>query len=227
MVLHNYSRQTVIPVVDVIILSKSDSDDIIKMTQTAINTCYEYSKRLADITVIEQVEGVKYDNANMVYAPGAFNYNKFANIGASKGEAKWILISNNDVIYYEGWLSKLLEVYEPVMSPSCPVDFRQKGLTENRAGFEVGKHFSGWCFMIKRTVWEEIGGFDEDFEFMCADNAVIEQVRRIGITPVLVKDSVVLHIPKFRRVDPAAKLQVMKFNTKYNQNIFGYGKLKL
>ena len=71
------------------------------------------------------------------------------------------MVSNNDVIFKEDWLFNLLKPNHPVVSPKCPKDQRQKGIKENTLGFEVGKHFSGWCFMIKRNVWEEIEGLDE------------------------------------------------------------------
>ena len=85
--------------------------------------------------------------------------------------------------------------------------------------------------MIKKSTWEKIHGFDEDFSFWCADNAVIEQLKKINVKPVLSYDSVVVHLGSQtlntlskKEYDELTKVQVRKFNAKYNQNLFNLGK---
>jgi GT2 family glycosyltransferase len=115
-------------------------------------------------------------------------------MGARIGSSPYIMIANNDLIFRKGWLFELLKTNEPVTSPKCPIDPRQKDVTENSKGHEIIKNFSGWCFMVKRYVWEQINGFDEDFGFWYADNAVIEQFKKEGYSPMLVVNSLVEHL---------------------------------
>jgi GT2 family glycosyltransferase len=100
-------------------------------------------------------------------------------------------------------------------------------MTQNETGDKCGKHFSGWCFMIRRSTWEQIKGFDEDFIFWFADNATIEQVKAIGIEPMLVPGSLVQHLGSttLNRTSVAERdaftwAQCDKFNNKYGKTVF-------
>jgi len=217
------------PIVDVVILSKADDQNSMQMTQSAIDSCFYMSNGLSlNITVVENGRGrVKYDKATTLHKPEAFNYNGFANTAASLGTAEWILIANNDLSFRDGWLHALLAAGNDVVSPHEENDSRQKGIIENESGFVNGRHFSGWCFMIKRELWEKIGKFDTDVSFWCSDDVVIEQVKAVGITPMLVKDSLVDHRPSTTlRTMPMAIQEDMKwcnvyiFNTKYKKDLF-------
>lgn len=148
------------PVLDLIILSKAKSYRDSLMTQKAIDTALDGANGLPiNIIVIEGGVG-QYHDAKTVYTRDKFNYNRFANQGAGMGTAEWIMIANNDLEFTNGWLHNLLSADNPVVSPHEPTDVRQKGIIDNQLGFECGRHFSGWCFMIERKLWLEIGGFD-------------------------------------------------------------------
>ncbi len=105
------------PVVDLIILSKANTTQKKNMTTQAITSAFMGSNGIAmSITVLEQANA-RYARANTVIKPEAFNYNKFANYGASLGKAEWIVLANNDLIFHDQWLYNMLKVGHPVMSP--------------------------------------------------------------------------------------------------------------
>jgi GT2 family glycosyltransferase len=215
---------------DVIILSNARTKALEAMTQQTINTL-RISERPGkfNIIVIEQTTAT-YARTQTIHMPGEFNYNQFANIGVRKGYAPSICIANNDLIFTRGWFSEMCKVRAKVMSPKNPGDKRQLDIRVAEGGYEAGRHFSGWCFVMQRNVWEQIGGFDEDFPFWCADNATIEQLKAIDVAPVLVPNSQVRHLasetlktltkPEQNELTTA---QVRKFNRKYNQNLFNLG----
>lgn len=180
--------------VDIIILSKATSKEIIAMTQHAIDTAIENTIQNLNIIVLEQAEGVTYQNAKTIYKNEAFNYNAFANYGASLGNSEWIIIANNDLEFTRAWLEELLAANHNLVSPHEPNDYRQIGLTADEVGKTVGRNISGWCFMIKRSLWEQIGEFDTDVDFWCSDNVVVEQCSTFGVQPMIVKKSVVKHL---------------------------------
>ena len=81
--------------------------------------------------------------------------------------------------------------------------------------------------MIKRELWEKIGKFDTDVSFWCSDDVVIEQVKALGVTPMIVKNSLVDHRASSTfRTMPNALQEDMKwrnvyiFNTKYKKDLF-------
>ncbi len=215
------------PVLDLIILSKAKTYRDSLMTQKAIDTALDGANGLPiNVIVIEGGSG-DYHDAKTVYNKEKFNYNGFANQGAALGTAEWIMIANNDLEFSNGWLHNLLTADNPVVSPHEPTDMRQKGIIKNELGFECGRHFSGWCFMIARKLWLEIGGFDEDVDFWCSDDVVIEQVKAAGVTPMLVKESIVHHAGSVTLKQQPEDVQtdwkwrnVFIFNTKYAKNKF-------
>lgn len=195
--LRNQSRHRPgqLPLVDVVILSNANTKKLRQFTQRTIDTCLAGSNGLAvGVTVMEQWHGTRYRNATTVHMPADFNYNGFANAGATRGSADWIIVANNDLMFHDGWLHQLLAANHPLVSPKCPRDERQRRFTENTCGYDTGRHLSGWCFMISRNLWNQIGGFDEAVTFWCSDDAVIEQVRAVGVSPMLVTSSLVEHV---------------------------------
>lgn len=215
------------PLVDVIMLSKAAKHRDSMMTQKAIDSCIQGSNGLPiNIIVMEGGVGM-YRNAITIPKRGKFNYNQYANEGAALGKADWIMIANNDLEFTDGWLHNLLSADNPVVSPHEPTDMRQKGIIDNEKGFECGRHFSGWCFMISRELWLDIGKFDEDVDFWCSDDVVIEQVKAAGVTPMLVKESIVRHAGSVTLKQQPEDVQtdwkwrnVFIFNTKYGKNKF-------
>lgn len=215
------------PLVDVIMLSKAMKYRDSLMTQQAIDSCIQGANGLpVNIIVMEGGIG-QYRNAVTIPKRAKFNYNQFANEGAALGKADWIMVANNDLEFADGWLHNLISAGNDVVSPHEPTDIRQKGIIENEQGFECGRHFSGWCFMISRKLWLEIGKFDEDVDFWCSDDVVIEQVKAAGVTPMLVKQSIVRHAGSVTLKQQPEDVQtdwkwrnVFIYNTKYGKNKF-------
>jgi GT2 family glycosyltransferase len=145
------------------------------------------------VAVLEQCPNIEYRRAATIRMPAEFNYNKFANFGASRGSADWILVANNDLIFRDGWLHSLLAANYPLVSPKCPRDERQSEFTENTIGSVTGQHLSGWCYMISRDLWDRMGGLDDSVTFWCSDDVVIEQAAALGVKPMIVPSSIVEH----------------------------------
>lgn len=209
---------------NVVIISDAKNKELYQMTQEAVSSCFRTAYDIT-INVLEQANVKKYVNCDTWFIKEPFNYNRYANIGASLSDAETICIANNDVVFYPGWLSELLMADYPLVSPKCPNDARQNDLFENTVGEKVGRHFTGWCFLISTNLWKRIGGFDEDFGFWCADNAVIEQTKKVGILPMVVPSAKVVHLRSItlstvNNREELTKTQVMKYDKKYNKNLY-------
>ncbi len=182
-------------IMDVVMLSSAGTDELREMTQRAIDSCIAGANSLPiNVLVMEQQPDVTYENASTVYAPGKIHYNRFMNLGAAQGHARWIMFANNDLIFHDGWLHKLLAAGHPVVSPKEPRDGRQVDITKNTIGDVTGRHLSGWAFAMTRELWERIGHLSEVVEWWFSDDVVIEQCRAAGVLPMLVVDSVVEHL---------------------------------
>lgn len=215
------------PVADVVIVSHASTPELVQMTQNTIDTCVAGANSLPlHVIVMEQQPGVRYRHAQTVFAGGQeFNYNALLNRGAQMSLAPWIVAANNDLNFYDGWLHQLLAADHPVVSPKNPSDGRQRHITENTTGYTNAEHLSGWCFMISRELWGQIGGFDECVNFWCSDDVVIEQLKAIDVAPMMVPGALVdHHVSATLRDHPEREEltwgQVEIFNSKYGQDKF-------
>ena len=183
------------PLVDIVILSNATSQSLRISTQRTIDTAISGASMLpVNIIVVEQQAGITYRGVDTgIYLPDKFNYNKFANIGAEMGTAPWIMVANNDLVFRDGWLHPLLAADHPLVSPKCPHSTKQAEITRNTTGLKTGKHLSGWCYMIRRELWDAIGHFDDCVTAWCSDDVVIRQVYDHEVEPMLVPNSIVEH----------------------------------
>tara|TARA_R110000772_G_scaffold145504_1_gene255455 strand:- start:13194 stop:14513 length:1320 start_codon:yes stop_codon:yes gene_type:complete len=218
------------PIVDVIFISNAKTQAIKNVTQNAINTCIKGANGLkVNCIVIESAKNIRYFNGTTYNPPEQFNYNSYLNFGADKRRApsKWIMFCNNDLVFQNGWLHALLAADYPVVSPISRRDFRQKEVTENEIGWSCGRNLSGWCFMVKRELYDSIGGLDDEFGFWFADNSFIAQLKKLDLAPMLVPSSRVDHIGSMTfntlPINERNDLQWSKlerFNEKYNETLF-------
>ena len=142
------------------------------------------------------------------------------NNAAKEARGKYIFFLNNDTNVQEDWLSTLLETIENdntigmVGSKLVYEDSRQQeagGIIWNDAsGWNFGRldnpekpeynyvkevdYISGAAIMIRKSLWDEIGGFDERYvPAYYEDSDLAFEVRKHGYKVVLQPKSVVVH----------------------------------
>lgn len=187
--------------VDIVILSNAKNAELKRITQQAIDTCLaSESENEFNFIVIEQNNQVEYTGCQVHYDYDDFNYNRSMNKGISLGEAQYIALCNNDLIFKENWCSILIEAmqkYELLSAcPICPhVQHHRLPLTEEvYFGYRNSHEVSGWCIMINRDILKIIGKLDEEFPFWFADNVYSEQLQSHNIKHAVVTKSVVEHL---------------------------------
>jgi GT2 family glycosyltransferase len=116
------------------------------------------------------------------------------NIAAKTSDSEWIVFCNNDLIFHKNWFTELMKYQHDVMCPKCPKDARQAWVNKVEFGGIIGKYFSGWCFAMKRSIYDKIGGLSEEYIFWCADNITVKQLETVGITPCIIPTSLVTHL---------------------------------
>ncbi len=181
--------------IDVVILSDAKTKALHQITKDCLNSLFESEQPgTFNVTVIESNYTIDYENTNTINLDIPFNYNKYMNIGATYGSSEFIAFCNNDLIFHKGWATELLKYSFDSSSPKCPINPLQKDMDFLHLGFETSKHLSGWCLFLKRKWFDYMCGFDEDFEFWCADDSYREQLKYHNINHYLVSTSLVTHL---------------------------------
>lgn len=224
---------------DLIIISDAKTAELQRITQHGIDTAFD-GKLIngLNVIVVEGNKDVTYEYAKTVYQEGNFNYNKFLNYGASLGEAEYIAFCNNDLIYEKGWAYNLLYALRLGFDSVSPYSHISQAIhksphmpkTGEQAGLTVKHEFEGWCFVWRRSLWEEIK-LDERISFWCSDDATVEQLKAAGKTHALVTYAFVEHTNNgghtLKTMHNRQELtigQAKIFNRLYDKNIENAGK---
>lgn len=222
---------------DVIILSNAKTDELKQVTEYCLETLNETrGNTQIKALVIEQNPIIRYDNCEVYHLTDAkFHYNKFMNFGAeiTKPGADYIAFCNNDLEFTPLWadviLSEMGKNNIESASPLCRI--LHKGMVYKDkliSGYNTREHVCGWCLVIKRSLFERLGGFDIDVNFWCSDDAYGEQLKAIGVKHYLITQSVVNHFAEYsykKLLDRREQYehtfeQVKIFNKKYNRDLW-------
>jgi len=218
--------------VDIIILSLAKTKQHIDFTVNAINSLLQSEKEIKfNVIIMENSDytfpQIEMDNVKVINNLEPFNYNKFANIGIKQGNAKYIGVFNNDVIFRKNWCSILINKNYDSASPISTTVQQQ---SEDQLGWRTGKELLGWALFFKREeVYNKIGELDECVNFWFSDDCFGEQIKRQGIKHYLCATSKVDHLDNSNTlttmsketIDNFTRGQTKIFNEKYKRNKFG------
>lgn len=221
------------PIIDVVILSWAKDNKLKEMTEYCIRTLFNSEKDiLFNVTVVETNPNVNYNvNTMHLINETRFNYNRFANAGIETGINEHIVFCNNDLEFKPGWASELLKWNFDSMSPLSLTSPTQSKFVNKQPqfGYEIAQHISGWCIYLKRSVWNMLGGLNEEFDFWFADNIYAQQLKNNKIDHFLIPKSIVNHLEggstTLKELDTILKeeltfKQARKYNKKFGTNHF-------
>ena len=151
-----------------------------------------------------------YSNVKVIYYEGDFNYSKINNYGVKYTHGEYILFLNNDTKVIEpDSVEDMLGVcqredvgavgakllYEDDTVQHCGVVVGYHGyataafslIDRNDFGY-MGRPRVSWdvsavtaaCLMTKREIFDEVGGFDEDFKVACNDVDLCLKIRSLN-----------------------------------------------
>jgi GT2 family glycosyltransferase len=228
---------------DVVMVSDGSNSSLMQMTQHAIDSI---AGDEVNIIVLEKAPTVRYNNADTFLQRQPFNYNQCLNDGASMGNAEFICFTNNDVLFPKEFVR---EVMEQMLSPLPPKGFCPKPLkgllippsggqgaeyadvlsVRNQHGYIHEEIISGFCFVMRRSAWNKIGGLNTQYKFWCADNVTSEQIKQHKLREVR-SDIKVAHLTSasLKFLDPSTQEDytrscVKQFNKDFNQNVLNIG----
>jgi GT2 family glycosyltransferase len=157
-------------------------------------------------------QGFIYDmnnpNIDTITPKESFGYNKFLNIGLNMLKVyepklpEWTIIANNDIIFTQKWLSKMLNWQKNnpdvlSLSPWEPNWHMKRGLDPFHGpyiGYRTSFEITGWCLVINREVIQKCNLFDPQFEFWYQDNDYALTLEQAKIKHALIPQSRVYHM---------------------------------
>lgn len=149
-----------------------------------------------EIVEVGQDVTIKFDREE-------FNYNHALKQGINSTSGEWVVLANNDLIFYPHWFTEILTVnslfpsirsFTPWNGHNGYHDFIYHGTPGNvfvgrRVCYEIG----GWCIVCKREVLEAID-LSERVNLWYSDNIYADELTKHRIEHALVKSSKVNHI---------------------------------
>uniref|UniRef100_A0A7V3ZYC5 Glycosyltransferase n=1 Tax=candidate division WOR-3 bacterium TaxID=2052148 RepID=A0A7V3ZYC5_UNCW3 len=161
----------------------------------------------------------KIKNVRIIRNKENMGFVESCNIGAKASRGKYILFLNNDTLVTENWLTPLLDLIkrEDVGAVGAKLVYPDGKLQE--AGGIIWKDASGWNYgryddpdkpeynfvrevdycsgaalMVKREIWEKIGGFDRRFKpAYYEDTDLCFSIRKMGYKVLYQPKSVIIH----------------------------------
>ena len=160
------------------------------------------------------------------------------NLAASKAKSEWLLFLNNDLVLLEGWwdsYDSLISGGDNLSKIGCVGNVQVDPVTGkiDHAGviFENGipEHFckgqknppedfqseylavTGACFLIRRDLFFEIGGFDETYKTGFEDIDLCLRLSMLGFTHCVLNQSVILH----KKSSTPERNQFQEHNSKF------------
>lgn len=224
---------------DVVILSFAKNDALKNITESCIKSLFESETEINfNVWVYESESSLKpyqYPGTETIYLDEKFNYNRFMNYGFQKGTADYVAFCNNDLIFTKDWANNLLKTMQAhKINSASPLDSLYYSELANQGiikGYEVGKIVAGWCIVVNRKFFENLGGFNDYVRFYCSDNVYAEQLKRKGEMHALITNSIVNHLGNHPTVESLNETQfkelvvkdVKSFNKINYQDILGMG----
>jgi hypothetical protein len=212
-------------IMDVVIVSNAElppSEGFREATQQCINSIAADN---VNVIVIEKATDIKYANADTFLQKQPFNYNQCLNDGAMIGNAEFICFSNNDVVFPEGFVERVMASLNPPEGGTYDVLS-----VLNQHGFIHPGIISGFCFVMRRSAFNKMGRLNTNYKFWCADNVTTEQIKQHSLREIR-SDIRVFHGTSvtLNRLDTSTREEftkncVKQFNKDYNQNVLGMGK---
>ena len=105
------------------------------------------------------------------------------NLQVQQSSKEFICFLNSDTVVEKGWLDKLIETavdrdadaVGPVTN-HCGIEYQLIEKASHRHEQKV-LAVSGFCLLLRRSSWERVGGFREDFPFYGSDSNMIDRLK--------------------------------------------------
>jgi GT2 family glycosyltransferase len=192
--------------IDIIILSFGKNEHLINLTKQTVSTLYdsEDDKTIKFNPVVlesnKSLAPYQYPGTKTIYPPTKFNFNKYLNIGIKATTANYICFCNNDLIFHTNWASNIIRAMKNDNIDCASTYWEayhaiERGILPNTGNTRGYRNlFSGWCFLVKRSIFNKTGMFDEKINFWFSDDDFCKTLEKVGIDNHLITNANVTHV---------------------------------
>ncbi|MDP1558629.1 MAG: glycosyltransferase family 2 protein [Nitrosomonas sp.] len=163
------SIDVVIPVYNAPELTRLCIDSVITYLGQSIQ-CVYIQDDASDIKTREMLDSLSYEQLRVHHAPINQGFGLSVNEAIARSEASYILVLNSDTEAFEDFLPLLCKMLamDPQLAVVSPAHqhFARYDLgryIRTPGGYIPAYRFQGHAFLIRRCIFQEIGGFDPEF----------------------------------------------------------------
>lgn len=148
-------------------------------------------------------------NLTISYDWEKFNYNHALNLGLKFCQNEFVVLANNDLIFYPQWMMHIIVAayLNPEVKSFSPWNsmwaWHERCFPNNSdqylLGYEIGRHLAGWCIVAKREIFKKIT-LNERVDFWYSDNVYADELQANNMLHALVAPSRVDHITSQTKV---------------------------
>lgn len=211
-----YKEGTKMPKYSIITVAVNE----IHLTVNCIQSIFKHTQNFELIVVdnmcddgtTQYLSGLPYDNVKVVRLDDRKTFSEANNCGrlVVDKESEYVIFLNNDTVVSKDWLDRMekhftntpLKNVGAVGPVSCMSNGKQMVGKQNpeqwhRDHYGKWVHVGvlyGWCMMIKKSVIDEVGDFDEIFVNGHEDNDLSLRIQHAGYKLVLAYDTYIDHV---------------------------------
>lgn len=170
------TSETAAPIIDVVIpvynaaeLTKRCIDSVIACLGSSIGTIHIQDDASAAETRA-MLDNLSYPQLHVYHAPENQGYGKSVNDAVARSDADWVLVLNSDIEVLNNFLPSLCGAFaaDPQLAVISPaegdsVETQAGRYVRQPGGYIATYRFRGYAFLIRRAVFQTMGGFDAQF----------------------------------------------------------------
>lgn len=196
----------------------------------------------------------EHRNTRMVHCPGRFNFSHINNVAVNKTKAEYLLFMNNDIeVSNDGWMEAMLEYaqYSEIGAVGAKLLYPDgriqhvgvmlgmggvaghpfKGMPDHNGAYfghsDMIKNYSAVtaaCMMVRREVFDVVGGFNEELAVSFGDIDLCMEIRRHGYRIVYTPYARLIHHESASRKDDNEMPRRPRFHAEITYMISKWGK---
>ena len=214
----------VIPVRDQLAFFKLAFYSILSFTETPF--MLTVVNNMSDFKTYNYLKSIANGNhpINLLNYQKDFNYSAEINMGIrhmfKNQNVEYGMCLNSDVVVEPLWLEKMrARLARPkfgIVGPVSNIAIQQQQFRKQDSSW-LSDYVSGFCMLFKREVWEEVGGFSEEYVGGCYEDQDFCMMARQAGWEVAIEGSVYIHHfwKATRSHDPKADSNVLENRNRF------------
>lgn len=185
---------------DLVLVSYNSKKDLEVFLPSIRNNTSDYNLVIVDNGSGEETTKYLYDSGERVIFQENKGFGAGCNEGAARGNSEIVVFLNCDLIATENWLENLLKPFQD--SKVVVAGARLYNLDNEEYPTAEKDSAIGCCMAVRRSIFDELGGFDENFFLFFEEVDFCKRVREAGYKVVRSEAKLIHTHPHFFPLSP-------------------------